>query len=73
MRKDKWIKVRASEYDKALVKALAETVTQHNSVYDPTEADMVRMAISELAKRYLSADQLADLKNTYIYNKQKAE
>lgn len=67
MRKDKWIKVRASDYDKALVKALAASVTEHNKLYSPTEADMVRMALSEMAKRYLTKDQLKDLDLEYRY------
>ncbi|MFJ8462250.1 hypothetical protein ACIQ57_24570 [Lysinibacillus xylanilyticus] len=68
MAKDKIIKLRASEYDKAVLKALAETVTQHNKVYDPTESDMVRMAISEMAKKYLGADKLNELRIQYLYN-----
>ncbi|PJO43408.1 hypothetical protein [Lysinibacillus xylanilyticus] len=67
MAKDKLIKVRASEYDKAVLKALADSVTKYNKLCSPTESDMVRMAISEMAQRYLTTNQLKGLEAKYIY------
>lgn len=66
MAKDKLIKARASEYDKAVLKAL--TVEFNNKQSLPVtlnESDMVRYCIDQIAKQYLTADQFKDLRTKY--------
>ena len=66
MAKDKLIKVRASDYDKAILKALVDEF--NNKQYLPvafSESDMVRYCIDQIAKRYLTSEQFKDLKMKY--------
>lgn len=62
-KRDQLIKLRASAFEKALLKALTEKANNDANVL--TESDVVRIAIGDMAKRYLSATDLQKLKDEY--------
>lgn len=66
MAKDKLIKARASDYDKAVLKALTVEFNSKESLpVTLNESDMVRYCIDQIAKKYLTADQFKDLKSRF--------
>ncbi|MEK5234098.1 hypothetical protein MHB42_20630 [Lysinibacillus sp. FSL K6-0232] len=68
MVKDKTIKMRASAYDKAVLKAIAAKVDQERSFAVKTsESDVLRIAISNLVLQYLTDDEIVQLKSQYMF------
>ena len=62
-KRDQLIKLRASGYEKALLKLLTEKANTGANVL--TESDVVRIAIADMANKYLSAAEFQQLKNEY--------
>lgn len=69
MTKDKVIRVRATEYDKAVLRALAKKL---DNVYimsgGLSDSDVVRIGIDLLAKQHLATDEVRELRETYYNN-----
>ena len=64
MARDKLIKVRANDYEKALVSVLLSKANK-NSIALLTESDVVRIALDEMSKKYLTASEIEELKQKY--------
>ena len=64
MARDKLIKIRANDYEKAIVSVLLSKANE-NSISLLTESDVVRIALDEMSKKYLTAVELKDLKQKY--------
>lgn len=63
MTKDKVIRVRANDYDKAVLKALTDKFNSSRTMpITFSDSDMVRYAIDQLVKEHLSSDQLKAIK-----------
>lgn len=66
MKRDKLIKVRANDYEKALVSLLVKKANEKSELEVLKESDVVRIAINDMANKYLSAADLNDLKNDFV-------
>lgn len=72
MAKDKLIKMRASEYDKAVVQAIASKIDEEKSFTTTTsESDVLRMAIASLVIQYLSDDEVTQLRSQHMFKNAK--
>lgn len=72
MAKDKLIKMRASDYDKAVVQAIAQKVDEEKSFTTKTsESDVVRMAIASLVMQYLDDKEIAKLRAEHMFKNAK--
>lgn len=72
MAKDKLIKMRASDYDKAIVQAIAQKVDEEKSFTSRTsESDIVRMGLAALVNQYLSDDEIAQLRSQHMFKNAK--
>ncbi len=72
MAKDKLIKMRASDYDKAIVQAIAQKVDEEKSFTSRTsESDIVRMGLAALVNQYLSDDEIAQLRAQHMFKNAK--
>lgn len=69
MSKDKVIRVRASEYDKAVLKALAKKLDDVYTISSPlSDSDVVRLGIDMLVKEYLKVEEIQELRKSYYSN-----
>lgn len=66
MKRDKLIKVRANDYEKALVSLLVKKANEKSELEVLKESDVIRIAINDMANKYLTAADLNDLKNNFI-------
>lgn len=70
MAKDKLIKMRASDYDKAVIKAIASKIDEEKSFTTNTsESDVLRMAIASLVLQYLDDNEIAQLRSQHMFKK----
>lgn len=68
MAKDKLIKMRASDYDKAVVQAIASKMDEEKSFTTKTsESDVLRMAIAALVLQYLDDNEIAELRSKHMF------
>lgn len=65
MKRDKLIKVRANDYEKALVSLLVKKANEKSELEVLKESDVIRIAINDMANKYLSAADLQELKNDF--------
>lgn len=65
MKRDKLIKVRASEYEKALIAMIVNKANEKQQLEVLNESDIVRIAINDMANKYLTAADLTDLKKQF--------
>lgn len=72
MAKDKIIRMRASEYDKAIVQAIASKMDEEKSFTVKTsDSDVLRTAIAALVLQYLSDDEVARLRRQHMFKNAK--
>lgn len=70
MAKDKLIKVRATDYDKAVLKALAKKLDNVYTISSPlSDSDVVRLGIDMLVKEYLKVEEIQELRKSHYNNK----
>ena len=68
MAKDKLIKMRASDYDKAIVQAIASKIDEEKSFTTNTsESDVLRMAIASLVLQYLDDNEVQQLRSQHMF------
>lgn len=65
MKRDKLIKVRANDYEKALVSLLVKKANEKSELEVLKESDVIRIAINDMANKYLSVADLNELKNDF--------
>lgn len=68
MAKDKLIKMRASDYDKAIVQAIANKIDEEKSYTTKTsESDVLRTAIASLVLQYLDDNEINQLRAQHMF------
>lgn len=68
MAKDKIIRMRASEYDKAIVHAIASKIDEEKSFTTKTsESDVLRTGIAALVLQYLTDDEVTQIRKQYMF------
>jgi len=72
MAKDKIIRMRASDYDKAVLQAIATKMDEEKSFTVKTsDSDVLRTAIAGLVMQYLSDDEVARLRRQHMFKNAK--
>lgn len=72
MAKDKTIRMRASDYDKAIVQAIASKMDEEKSFTVKTgDSDVLRAGIAALVLQYLSDNEVADLRKKHMFKNAK--
>lgn len=72
MAKDKIIRMRASDYDKAVLQAIATKMDEEKSFTVKTsDSDVLRTAIAGLVLQYLSDDEVARLRRQHMFKNAK--
>lgn len=66
MKRDKLIKVRANDYEKALVSLLVKKANEKSELEVLKESDVIRIAINDMANKYLTGADLNELKDGFM-------
>ncbi|MEK4125364.1 hypothetical protein [Lysinibacillus sp. FSL K6-0102] len=68
MAKDKIIRMRASDYDKAIVQAIADKMNEEKSFTVKTsDSDVLRAGIAALIMQYLSEDEVIQIRKQHMF------